>query len=143
MVQPPDLTKFKDALERLVVAVGTDVTFQIPNAKEWPPGTQIDADTGEPHDPTVDPIGGGDFNNVVIRATVAEPQIANSSSDVEVGPSGVRRDENPVFIIRVADFAAVEDATRVVWHGQAYRITDTQPDGMRMVMRYLIWTEAT
>jgi hypothetical protein len=140
----PDIDGFRDAQVRLNQAMGTDAIFRTPTAKQWPEGTQIDPDTGEPYDPTIDPIeGSGAFNDQVVRVTVSEPQVQDGSSDVEVNPSGVRRDENPVFIVMEADEPKITAATHVVYLGQTYRITDIQPDGLTTVMRFLVWTEAT
>lgn len=139
----PDLQGFREAQERLNVALGTTVVFQVPVAKQWPPGTKLDAQTGQPFDPTIKPVGGGGYTEFEVNATVAEPQVQDSSSDVDTGPSGVRRDETPVFIVMETDFALIQDATRVLWHGQPYAITEIQPDGIPTVFRYLVFTEAT
>lgn len=139
----PDLQGFRDAQARLNAALGTVVEFLAPIATQWPPGTKLDPETGRPLDPTIKPTGGGGFSEVEVRVTVAEPQVQDSSSDVETGPSGVRRDETPVFIVLESDFDLIDGATRVRWLGETYAITEVNPDGIGSVMRYLVFTEAT
>lgn len=139
----PDLQGFRDAQARLNAALGTVVVFRVPVAPIYPPGTKLDPQTGKPFDPTIKPTGGGGWTDFEVKATVAEPQVQDSSSDVDTGPSGVRRDETPVFIVMEGDFDLIETATRVLWHEQEYAITDVQPDGIPSVFRYLVFTEAT
>lgn len=141
----PDLDGWRDAMNRLRVALGQDIAFQVPVTPVWPAGVQLDPENGRPYDPTIQPESGGDTTDVIVRVGVVQPPIRTGSArdDVDMGSAaGPMLTTNVALIVGEADYPAIQDATTFVLNGRDYRITDILPDGLTRVDRYIAYGEA-
>lgn len=139
----PDIAGFKDAQERLRQQLGVDVTFEIPEPKTWGPDVAIDPESGEPFDPTTVPTSGGGTTEVVKRASKIFRPIVRSGEDSAVSsPIGVMDTEHMAVVIGEADYADVQDATGFTVNGKGYGITDSTPDGLDAIDRYIFYGQA-
>jgi hypothetical protein len=136
----PDIAGFREAQDELIQRLGQDVTFHIPGAVTYPPGTPLDRETGRPHDPTIKPVSEPVVDEVV-RCSVVYRPIAGED-DVEANIGGVRRTTSMALAMRVPDFARVEDATEATVNGRDYKVTEIVPDGLTEVQRYIAFLEA-
>lgn len=132
----PNTQGFRQAQERLTAALGVVVSFLTPTEAVYPDGTALD-DNGRPFDPVIQPVSGGDPVGVDIRVTPVLRQIGTGDDIIE-GPSGLRQDETPAFIVMEADYPSIQGATLVDWDGQRYAINEMRHDGYR----YLVFTES-
>lgn len=144
MTPTPDTTGFIEAQRNLIWSMGEDVSFISISEKVWPPGVEIDPQTGEPYDPTVEPESGGEEIELLSKVGVFYRPITGMNDDVVEGPSGVRRDESPAFIVLTEDYEAVKDSTTAVYNGIRYRITEFTPDSfVNVLYRWICFTEPT
>lgn len=134
----PDADGFRDAQEKLTLVLGEDVTFIAVEPKVWPPGTPLDKETGEPYDPTIQPVSGGGEIATVVRVTPIEGAI-RAQDPTRISPSGVRDTEEMVFSVNSGDYPLVEDAVYVDHNGERFHVTDIKNDDDR----YLVFTEPT
>lgn len=144
MAGGPDIAGFKEAQDRLRTELGTDVMFDIPVPPVWPPGTQLDRETGEPYDPTVVPESGGGTTQVTVRALPVFRPIRTAGEDfVEAGPGGITRDRAAALDLADEDYAQVENATHFTLSGMRFRVTEAIPDGIEAAPdRHIIYGEA-
>lgn len=135
---------FIEAQRDLVERFGEEIAFITVGEKVWPDGVQIDPQTGEPYDPTIQPESGGEETAVITKVSVFYRPIVTAGDDVVEGPSGVRRDESPAFIVLTEDYMAVKDAVAVVYNEIRYRVTEFTPDSfVNVLYRWICFTEAT
>lgn len=139
----PDIAGFRDAQDRLIDALGQDVTFKLRRTPQYPPGTRLN-DTGRPYDATVKPLAGTDgFDEVVVRCSVVyRPIHVNVEDPTQTGWSGIRRSESMAVTFKAPDYPAAQDADEAQVNGIDYRITEMVPDGLTEVMRYIAFLEA-
>lgn len=134
----PDMQGFKDAQNVLIQQTGEDVTFIAFAPKVYDPAVQLDPESGEPFDPTLQPTSGGEEIAVTLRVVPIEGR-TRANDETEVGPSGIRDTWEPVFIVQLADTADLAGAEYVDHNGERYHITDVKNDDDRT----LVFTEAT
>lgn len=141
----PDITGFFAAQDRLRELTGVDATFRVPTPKVWPAGTQLDRETGEPYDPTVVPVSGGEPTEVVVRCSILTQLVSsNLTNATEATQAGVFRGESVALGLAEERHAEVKDATEVVVAGVEYRVTEIVPDpAFNNVQRYVAFGEAT
>lgn len=138
MSEQPDIAGWLDAQDRMRVSTGQDVTFKLRNPPVYAAGVQLDPESGQPFDPTIDPISGGDLTDVVKRVGVIfRPVRGNVKDDESDEAGGAFLSSNVALDVAVADHAAIQDAVQFVLNGRDYRITDILPDGLTQVDRYL------
>lgn len=141
----PDIAGFQDAQERIRLALGQNVDFQIPIAPVYPDGTQLDPETGEPYDPTVDPTSGGGNTIVTKKVVVCYAPIQGSKVPNEKGREGwqgVARGESCALLASVDDFPDIEPATGFVLNEVEYQITEIIEDGLVGMERAVVFGEA-
>lgn len=143
----PDLDAFRDAMNRLRTYMGEDVTFHIPEAPQWPPGTPIDPETGEPYDPAVDPVVGGGFQDVVKHVGVVVKPIspAREGGDTRFAPGGEFSGMDAVLDMAAADQPDVTDATEVTVYNARFKIIEMKPSGLGgtdQIDRFVVYLEA-
>jgi hypothetical protein len=140
----PDIDGWREAQNRLRIALGKDVTFEVPETPVWPDGTQLDRETGLPFDPTIEPVSGGGYTEVTIKVMPVTHPIRPREAD-NVSPNeaaGLLYEGNMILLTAEADFPLIEGATRFVLDGRRFGITDIMPDGLTRVDRYLVYGEA-
>lgn len=134
----PDVDGFRDAQNKLVEALGEDVSFIILEDKVYAPGVPLDPETGEPFDPIIEPISGGGETAIVLRVVPVEGGL-RPNDETQVQPLGLVDTTEPSFIVLSGDYPLIEDAVYVDHDGERYHITDIKNDDDR----YIVYTEAT
>lgn len=139
----PDIAGFQDAMRRLRTATGRDVTFHIPVAPQWPAGTQLDPETGEPYDPTVKPTTGGGFTDVVKHVGVVykDESRLRPGADTQETAIGPRSGMDEILDLDILDYLDVQDATEVSDLDARYRIVERKQTGMTEAERVLVYME--
>lgn len=129
MVDAPDLMGFADAMDRKREAFGEPVRFLWPADRTYPPGTALNA-SGEPLDPTVDPVT-EDVPEVTLTVTVAS-RTTLASADKRSEQTAVGRLEKGVLMLNLAlnDADAVAGAESFERDGERYQIVDSREDGL-------------
>jgi hypothetical protein len=140
----PNVAGYKDAMDRLRSALGQDVTFKVPEAVTWPAGVELDPETGQPYDHTVEPESGGGFTEVVVHVGVVNQtfRTANPKDEVPDAAGGIERTGLVVLNCSLADYPTVEPATEFTLNGIDYRVTDREATGLTSVDRWMIFGEA-
>lgn len=130
MAVQPDIQGFRDAMNSMRALTGQDVTFHVPIAPVWPPGTALD-ENGQPYDATVVPSSGGGTTDIVKRVGVVSPIVTRRAiDDVRASEQGVVRTNHVVLDVAVADIPDIANATTFTMHGVLFQITDTITDGL-------------
>lgn len=123
----PDLTAFREAQAALRSEMGTDVDFLVPVPPDWPAGTRLDPETGQPYDPTIDPLPGtGGTTPVTKRVGLIYRTVTDDPTEDD--RSGVRRAKSIALAIEVADYPDIEDATTVAVGDINYRVNEIMRD---------------
>lgn len=138
----PDIAGFRRAQEELIDKLGQDVTFHVPQAATYPPGTVLDPETGRPHDPTIRPTQAADADVVVRCSVVYRPIMRQGEDHVTGGPSGLHRTSTMAVTMKVVDRPSVEGASKATVNDISYKVTDILPDGLTEVQRYIAFLEA-
>lgn len=138
----PDIQGFQDAQERLREALGQEITFLVPQVPVWPPGTQLDPETQKPYDPTIKPVSGDGFEEVVKTCTVIfRPIRVNVEDPIGTEAAGLRKSTSMALLIDPDDYPDVEDATQASVAGTDYKITDFEND-TELANRHIAFLEA-
>lgn len=139
---PPDIIGFKDAMDRLRLATGTVVGFEIPVAAVYDPAVPL-GDDGSPLDPTVVPTSGGGFTEVLKRVgiIVKDESSLRPGSDTHVNEIGFRSGIDSIFDLAVDDYPDVSDAMEVWWAGLKFRIVEWKPFALGRLLRYAVYCE--
>lgn len=139
----PDIQGFENAMAQARGAFGEPVTFHVPVAPVYAPGTPIDEDTGRPFDPTVQPESGGGFDDVVKTVLVIYHAIGPGLDAPQSSQAvGVLKGESAVLDVSLTDYPDVEAATEVTIDGTRYAVEDRQDDGIMGTDRVLVFLEA-
>lgn len=143
----PDIAGFEAAQVRLREQFGQDVPFYFASAAVWPPGTQLDPETGNPYDPTVLPVASGMGSALVPNVSVVHRPLGLSRRGIageEVTTAVGRFQEGEAaLIIGVDDFLdnnlAEADFCHV--HEDEWEITSFTADslGTNDPQRYVLY----
>lgn len=128
-----DLQGFRDAMAEMRQVMGQDVPFFIPAAKTYPPGTQLDPESGEPYDPTIQRLDSSE-TRVVVHCGVYR-KIPNVVDDISQSALGPMEERDALLDVSPTDYEnkSLEDATSVEILGERYEIVDADPDGIAEV----------
>lgn len=141
MTPTPDIAGWKESQDRLIDALGVVVEFRVPLPSQWGPTVAINEETGEPYDPTVVPVSGGNFTTLtlkvgpVFQAVLAQDPLFQTKA-------GVRRSEDVALILALADGPLVAGATEFTLFDIDYRLTEMIADGLVNMDRYVVYGEA-
>lgn len=137
----PDIDGYKEATRRLRQRLGSTVTFRIPVAKTYGPDVAIDPESNEPYDPTQVPASGGGFTTHTLVCGVIFRPVRKSSVQDEVSssPIGVERTDTVAVTVDAADWPTVDDATEFVLNTIVYNVTDSPPEGLVTIDRYIVF----
>jgi hypothetical protein len=120
-VASPDAVGFRDAQKRLRTALGVDAVFTIPpGAPVWPPGTELDPESGGPYDPFLTPVSQEEATEITVRASFASRPLAGA--DPTVSPIGAVDTGSAALILDAADYPPVASAQRVRVGPEIYSI---------------------
>ena len=137
----PNVAGFLEAEKRLRNELGTPMVFRIPLAPEWPPGTKINADTGEPYDPTIERIN-AEFEDVTRTALIILKQGSPLRPQADTRTTALGDVSGMDLIIDVAeeDWPAIEAATELELNGLEYHVREQKPFSLAgVVYRHLIY----
>lgn len=128
----PDGAGFAAAQQRLRDALGIDVTFHIPTAPTYDPGTGVDPETGEAYDPWAPPVSGGPGadSDVTKRVSWAMRGVIGDDEAQAGAPIGNVASDQAVLILAEADYADVQAATHVTALDTRWKIEEFRPDAM-------------
>lgn len=135
----PDLAGFTEAQQRLRGGFGEDVTFFQAAVLTYPPDTPIDPETGEPYDPTVEPV---DENQPSATVTCTVAFITQANRDQLEFKTSALGIEERTHVLAIADIAAEPQITGAIefdWRGDRYKIEAQKPDGIGAEQRVLTW----
>lgn len=137
----PNFDGFKDAQRRLRQEFGQDLTWITPIDPVWPEGTQINPETGEPYDPTVEPTSSGETRTIVRTSVVTRPIHGRGAIKDEVSKKAIgwMKDEGIVLIVDTEDYHLVRDATEVEYAGDTYTIREDHHDYLGPADRWLFF----
>lgn len=139
----PNLTGFIAAQRRLRQKLGQDVTFIVPGAATYPPGTRLDPETGRPFDAFLEATGGGATEVVVRASIVSRPLIGDPNDHLRGTPIGPFASDQVAFLVDADDFEPIRGATEARVMGTTFRITDKRPDGIGGLQRWVVFGEQT
>lgn len=134
MPEAPDLAGFEDAQHRLREAFGEPVIFLMPPVETWPPGTELDPETGRPYDPMLEPLVSNQEQRQVTCDVATRPF---TGSDVEFAPVGLVEREHQMLACDLAYASAASGAIEYEVRGSRYAVTSQRPDGIGRVQRFL------
>lgn len=137
----PDLAGFVDAQQRLRDNQGEDITFFYPVEVTFAPGTPIDAQTGRPYDPMVEPVASAQASGM-IRCGVAFRALSRSGTgtgEADVGAAGYFDTDHVMLNAPIYAASAASAAVSFVARGEQYKVTAQKDDGIGVVARRLIY----
>lgn len=122
----PDLAGFREAMDRKRAAFGEDVEFFWPAERTYAPGVALNA-SGEPLDPTVDPIDETQRTETVTATVASSLGIKGQSDQAPIG-----RIETGTLMLNLSidDEPLVDGAESFVRDGERYQIIDSRQDGI-------------
>jgi hypothetical protein len=132
--EAPDLAGFADAQHRLRTAFGEPIVFIWPAAETWPPGTQLDDETGKPYDPTIQPLSTTPHNRLAVGDVARRPF---NTEDVEFAAPGMVEREHVMVSMDLPYASAASGADSFTVGGSEYKLTSTRPDGIGELQRIL------
>lgn len=137
-----DLAGFIAAQDELRSSAGTPAQFGVPTVPQWPAGTKINPDTGEPYDATVVATN-PPYDMVEVTVLIIEKQGSplRPQADQSWSPSGLREGMDIILDVATADYeATVAEASMFTVLGQDYSIEEAKPFGIGgQVYRYLVY----
>lgn len=133
----PDLAGFREAQERKRALLGEDITFTGEPVFVWPPGVPIDAQTGKPYDPVIEPLSSA-AASAVVRCGVRDVH-REISGEVETGPLGLVDKTKVMLIANAGAASAIEPMVRFQARGERFVIEAKKFDGVSGIDRYLVY----
>lgn len=143
MTLAPNIDGFKDAMQRLRTVTGSVVTFLVKQTPTWPPGTEIDPMTNRPYDPSVQPLSGGGYDEVQKTCGVIfkDASRLRPGADTRFEPAGEFSGMDAILDLDSADYADVQDASRVRVFDLTFKIEEWKPGGLTSLDRYLVYLQ--
>lgn len=142
MPATPNFAGFQEAQARLREQFGHDITFLTEGVDTYPPGTELDPESGEPFDPSIEPTATSDVATVVHCSVVSRPMgLSRSGVDDSVKREAIGwvEEGGVVLIVDIEDWADVRDADSFEYADETYSIRQTEHDYLGEAERYLIF----
>lgn len=135
----PDLAGLQNALAELREKTGEEVLFFFEETLEYPPGTEIDPETGKPYDPLIEPTKGESDDPLFIKCSVAfRPSFAEDTEESRIGNIKV----NQVLLsMSITEWDLVASAVSFNVKADNYLIVKSTRDGIGSDYRQLVWGE--
>lgn len=135
-----DVAGFADAQRRFRAQFGESCVFLQPPTFTFPPGTQIDPDTGRPYDPVIVPTASAQAS-ATVNCSVSFVAQGRTSEDAErEGPAGFVDRTRAMLIANLEDRALCENAVSVTLRGDwEMQITSQKADGVGELQRWLVY----
>lgn len=137
----PDLNGYREAQIAMIAKLGTNVEFFMPVEEQYPEGTILDPETGQPYDPTVEPTASG-FTSATVRCAVALRPVTASKDEVLAAAIGRIEEGEGLLIVPRGDYEDndLDEATQAAVYGERYEITQKNLDGLGdEPHRVLVW----
>lgn len=136
MSEAPDLAGFADAQHRLRTLFGEPIVFIWPASLTWPPGTELDDETGLPYDPVIEPTSTTVDNRLAVGDVAARPF---NTTDVEFVAPGVVEREHVMLSMDLPYASAASGASTFMVRGSEYKLSSSRPDGIGELQRFLVF----
>lgn len=127
----PDLDGFREASVRLRGLMGKPLWYLTPTPTEWPPGTVLDPQSGQPYDPTIVPLASG-FSSASAQTLVVLPGATDRvAKEVESAIGSIEKGD-AALVIRKLDWQnlSLKDATGVVIYDDLWDLADARFDSV-------------
>lgn len=136
MSPEPDLAGFVEAQRRLRRKLGRRVTFFTPLATSYAPGVDLDPETQQPFDPTIQPVASGYASATVDASVVKRPFSIRDRPSVDA--RGIEPGSNEGLIIDIGELQAVGDASHYEVDGERWKVVKVTPDGIGGEQRIVV-----
>ncbi len=138
--QSPNFAGFREAQNRLRETFGKDLNFFSYPPIEYPPGTQLNPESGEPYDPEVTPVSEEKVTTTVRCSVITRPVNGSPPRDQATKKAlGWLKQEGIVLSVDISDYHLVRDATEVEYAGDTYTIRDDHHDYLGEYDRWLFF----
>lgn len=130
-VRQPDLDGFRAASEQLRDQMGKALVYLTPTETTWLEGTPLDPETGDPWDPTIEPLASG-FTSASATTIVVLPGATDRvAKEVEAAIGRIEVGDAALIIGRESwDKASLEDATLVRIYDDDWELADARFDSV-------------
>jgi hypothetical protein len=133
----PNLAGFREAQERKRALLGEDITFFGEPTYTWPPGVPMDAQTGRPYDPVIEPLSSA-AASAVIRCGVAH-KAGEAQTEVETDALGLADRTKVMLIANAGAASAIEPMVRFQARTESFLIEAVKFDGVAGIDRVLVY----
>ena len=136
----PNLAGFREAQERKRALLGEDITFFAEPVYTWPSDVPMDAQTGRPYDPVIEPLSSA-AASAVVRCGVFFRAVnrAGIGGEVEIGAPGVVEKTKVMLIANAGAASAIEAMVRFQARGERFLIDAVKFDGVAGIDRVLVY----
>jgi hypothetical protein len=124
----PDLQGFAEAQDQKRERLGSDVTFLSKAQVTFPPGTPVNPDTGDPYDPTIEPVSSAQASAVVRCGVYFRALVRGAGGEATAGAAGW---EEATRIFAIAPIDAkdeIADAIEMIFHNERFKIHTIKDD---------------
>jgi hypothetical protein len=138
----PDLDGFAAAQRNLRSKLGREIKFYTAADPVYDPALPagaFDPETGEPYDPTIQPIASGWVVASAIGSVVFAPLSTIRRDEVQGQPEGTRSRLNKDVILDVDDAWTASGASMFEVDGRFWEIVNRQFDGIGAKQRYIVF----
>ena len=136
----PNLAGFREAQERKRALLGEDITFFAEPVYTWPPNVPMDAQTGRPYDPVIEPLSSA-AASAIVRCGVFFRAVnrAGIGGEVEIGAPGVVEKTKVMLIANAGAASAIEPMVRFQARAEPFLIEVMKFDGVAGIDRVLVY----
>lgn len=135
-----DTAGFREAMNRLVQNLGTDVVFKFPVSNGYASGVYVDPEMGTPLDPTLTPSASSASADVTVRATVFRG-VPNSQNEGENNSGGIYPQGSLWLRIPDGYDQSILSADKVLVNSELFRVERFVEDGLDTVDRLYVECE--
>lgn len=127
-IETPDVAGFVAADKRLRQFFGDTITFRVPQEPQWPVGTKINPDTGEPYN-AMAVRANVEFADVqvVVLVILKEASPLRPQADVQWTEVGLMSGMDIILDVDADDYDTVKDATEFSYVSKNYRAEEWKP----------------
>lgn len=136
-----DVQDFIEAQDELRSSLGVAVEFGVPTVPQWPAGTKVNPDTGEPYDATVVQANEEfEWTPVVALVIEREGTPGRARPDAVYSEAGLRQDMDIVLDCATADYDIISQASTFRALGKDYQAEGVRPYEIAgTTYRYLVF----
>jgi hypothetical protein len=147
MTVTPDFAGFEDAQRRLRAALARTVIVHSTTPAVYPPGTPLDPESGEPHDPTIAPESGGEDVSQVINARVHGAAFMGAGAAAFGGREvtdqlGIHSTRDVALVVEPELYDDVKDARTFEVDDQTFAVQNVVHDEIAHAPRVIVYGKA-